>query len=244
MKLDRVVEQAKSFEIFDNILPMTELDIPDYIRKHEQFINDNKPGYGYWIWKPKVILDALLSLNENDILVYCDAGMYLNVNGKDRVLQYFEKLDETSILTFSTNDKYKAQYFVKIDAVMEYYSNFLNELNAACYSGLMIIKKTEESVNLINDWLRLCENYHFLDKSPSHQYTETNIFDGNDCDNGLFNLCLAKHKKSVSICYPDEVNLYDEDGNQVAHANCVPNWELLNHIPFQCRRMTPKFGFY
>lgn len=243
MTTNRIVEQAKEFKIFDNILSLSELDIPGFIKKHLQFINDNKPGYGYWIWKPKIILDTLLKLDETDILIYCDAGMWLNCQGKDRLIFYLKKLENKTLVTFSTN--YKAQHYVKSDAVMNYFPNFNDELNNACYAGLMIIKKNNESVSFIKDWLELCENYHFIDQSPSYQYPETSIFRGNDCDNGLFNLCLAKHKISYAI-YPDEINLYSDDGLQVHHTNIDPNkinWEILKKSPFQCRRMTPKFGF-
>lgn len=246
MSSDRIKKQAEEFKIFDNILGMTELDIPEFIKKHEQFINYYKPGYGYWIWKPKIILDKLLKLNENDILIYCDAGMYFNINGKDRLLEYLNKLDDKiSLVTFSANDNYKAQNFVKSDAVMNFYPNFNNELTNCCYAGLMIIKKNQDTINLISEWLQLCENYHYLDHSPSNQYRESPIFCGNDCDNGLFNLCLAKYKISHAI-YPDEINLYSEDGKQLHHTDINPkeiNWDSLKDFPFQCRRMTPKFGF-
>lgn len=249
MTSDKIVDQAKKFKIFDNILGMTELDIPDFVNKHKKFIDMNKAGYGLWIWKPKIILDTLSKLEENDLLIYCDAGIYLNINGKERMFEYVNILqrdDNFSMITFSTNDNYKAQYFVKSDAVMNFYPQFNNELNNSCYAGLIIFKKNKHSLHFVNEWLGLCENYHFIDKSPSYQFKETPIFLGNDCDNGLFNLCLSKHKISYSI-YPDEANIYDDNGNQLHHSTTINyknvNWDLLDKNPFQIRRMTPKFGY-
>ena len=60
---------------------MNETDIPEFIKKHSDFIKQNKMGYGRYIWKPKIILDTLLKTNENDIILYCDAGCYLNNKG-------------------------------------------------------------------------------------------------------------------------------------------------------------------
>jgi len=34
-------------------------------------------GYGFWAWKPRVILDALLRLPEGATLLYCDAAVTL-----------------------------------------------------------------------------------------------------------------------------------------------------------------------
>ena len=42
--------------------------------------------------KPKIILDTILKLPENDILVYADAGVYINKNGK-RFNEYISYLD-------------------------------------------------------------------------------------------------------------------------------------------------------
>jgi len=122
------------------------------------------------------------------------------------------------LITFCTSDKYKAQQFVKQDAIMSYYPDFNKQWNKLCYAGLMIIRKNVKAVQLINDWLKLCENYNFIDKSNSKKFKEASYYAGNDCDNGLFNLCLAKYKINFNI-YPDEVNLYDEEGTQIAHTN-------------------------
>src|ERR1035438_9765999 len=31
-------------------------------------------GVGCWCWKPAIVLDAMLNLEVNDVLIYCDAG--------------------------------------------------------------------------------------------------------------------------------------------------------------------------
>ena len=81
MNSNRIAEQAKSFNIFHEIIQLNETHIPDFIDKHKEFIDTYSHGYGYFIWKPKIILDTLLKMNDDDILIYCDAGIYLNVNG-------------------------------------------------------------------------------------------------------------------------------------------------------------------
>jgi hypothetical protein len=184
-------------------------------------------------------------MNEDDILVYCDAGFYLNNNGIERLNFYLDKLKIKDIITFSANDKYKIKQYVKMDAIMNYYPEF-NNLHLdknACYAGIMILKKTNNVINLISDWLNLCENYNFLDTNYSINYNEAPYFCGNDKDNGLFNLCLLKHNNSYKV-YPDEINLYDENGFQLHHTNINFNnidWSILNDKPFHCRRITPKF---
>ena len=80
MSTNRIIEQAKSFNIFHQIKSLNEFDIEDYYKKHIKFIASNPTGFGLWIWKPKVIY-TLLQIDEDDIMVYCDAGFHLNING-------------------------------------------------------------------------------------------------------------------------------------------------------------------
>lgn len=231
----RIVTEARFFD-FRTIRSLTEHDIGDFIRKHDAFINQNTVGYGLWIWKPKIILDTLLDIRDGEILVYCDAGMHLNAEGLERYHYYIDILKTRDMVTFSTNDKYIAQSFVKSDAVHSYYPEFANTINNYCYAGVMMIKKTDATVLLIKDWLMLCETYNFLDRSPS-VLPESMLFSGNDGDNGLFNLCLAKHAISHMV-YPDETNIYDEAGYQIHNAT-PDKWKVLRHYPFQCRRLRP-----
>tara|TARA_R110002126_G_scaffold143322_3_gene289486 strand:+ start:3888 stop:4670 length:783 start_codon:yes stop_codon:yes gene_type:complete len=245
MSTERLHGEVKRMNIFDKIIQANEDYIVSYIQKHIRFIKRHRPGFGFWIWKPKIIFDTLNKIEENDVLMYCDAGMYANEKGKDRFYYYIEQLKEKDMVVFSTNKNFKSQMWVKNDAIMEYYPDFNNQLNNYCYAGIMIIKKTQKTLDLIRDWLSLCQNYHFLNKNPSFKHKENPIYIGNDCDNGLFNLCLAKHNIHFTV-EPDEINIYTNEGKQIAHENIdhrSVDWSSLENIPFQCRRMTPKFGF-
>ena len=245
MSTNRIYEQAKDLGVFNKILQLNEENIPDFIKKHDHFIKENKPGFGLWIWKPKIIYDTLNKMELGDILVYCDAGTFINKKGKERFNYYIRQLEKYDMVVFATSNDYKAQNFVKNDAIMNYYPDFNNQWIQYCYAGVIIIKKTEKSVKFVEDWLGLCENHNFIDKNPSIKYRDFPHYLGNDCDNGLFNLCLAKHKIHFTII-PDEINLYTSDNIQVAHTNLNQknvDWSSLDHIPFQVRRMTPKFGY-
>ena len=73
--------------VFDKIIQLNDNDISEYIEKHSNFIRTHRAGFGFWIWKPKIIYDTLNKMKEGDILVYCDAGMY--VNKKERIDSVF-----------------------------------------------------------------------------------------------------------------------------------------------------------
>ena len=83
--VERLCGQVKSLEIFDSITGYTDKDIKSdevFWNKHKNFIINNKRGYGYWIWKPYLILKKLKEINDNDILLYLDCGCEINVKQK------------------------------------------------------------------------------------------------------------------------------------------------------------------
>jgi hypothetical protein len=234
---DRILKEAESFK-FDSIQSLSELDIPEFLEKHSNFINSNHHGFGRWIWKPKIILDKLKSIDDNDILIYCDSGMYLNSKGLNRYNEYLDILNEKDMVTFSLNQDgrfYFAQQWVVKIVIDSYYPEFVNMSNKYCYGGVIMMKKTKSTISLIEDWLGLCERYEFITGKLS--FPEYDSFVGHDSDNGLFNICLVKHGISHYI-FPDETNIYLPDGSQNYSAS-LEEWETLNEFPFQCRRIRP-----
>ena len=145
---------------------------------------------------------------------------------------------ETSAVAFSTSPFYLAQEYVKMDAILAYNPTFALRSNVSCYAGVMMLRKTPKSIALIRDWLSLCETYRFLDESPSDA-PESLRFKGNDCDNGLFNLCLQRHSIHATVPHT-ETNLYNWRGVQVHMV--VNDWSSLDRFPFQCRRLRPNRG--
>lgn len=236
MKPTRILEQAHSFNIFRSIEAINEHDIPEYIKQHAEFIQKYPSGYGQFIWKPKIIHDKLLSMKDNDILLYCDAGIHLNINGIHRFFEYIKMFDTNDVLAFLTPERYKVNYFVKNDAVMSYFPSLERRIRQYMYAGIVFIKKTPSSLHMIHDWLTLCQTYHFLDDSPSITYPDPPYFIGQDSDNGLFAMCIYKFKSIVCFIDPHEVNIYNSDGTQ--NYNCT-NWSSLNAFPIQCRRDRP-----
>ena len=236
MKTDRIISQAESFNVFNTVKTYSELDIPEFIEKHSSFINRYRDGYGRFIWKPKIIYNRLLELNDDDILLYCDAGVHLNKDGIIRFHQYLEMLKTNELLAFLTSDRYKVNFFCKNDAIMSYYPELQEQLHSYMYAGIVFLRKTAETVSLIKDWLDLCETYNFLDDSLSTTYTEKPYFIGQDTDNGLFALCAHKHKHLVKFIDAHECNIYHADGLQNYNCN---NWSSLDKFPLQYRRDRP-----
>jgi hypothetical protein len=109
----RAVEHAISDANMDyaEALDLSSLSVPFQISHHEQL--RQRKGAGYWLWKSYIILHALLyKLNDDDLLVYHDSGMYF-VHDIGPLLKVCQDV-KPSILTFSMT--YEERMYSKRDA--------------------------------------------------------------------------------------------------------------------------------
>ena len=58
-------------------------------------------GFGYWCWKPQVILQSLRQINDNDILIYADIGCEFVPSRAKSLLQKLKMLESNDIMGFS-----------------------------------------------------------------------------------------------------------------------------------------------
>jgi hypothetical protein len=66
--------------------------------RHEDKLILGSRGFGYWIWKPHIILKTLQEIPEDSILLYVDVGCHLNPCGKKTFHEYIEEADKKDIL--------------------------------------------------------------------------------------------------------------------------------------------------
>jgi hypothetical protein len=107
------------------------------------------------------------------------------------------------------------------------------------YAGLLILRKTETTYEVVEDWLDLCEE-HLPKIDLGCERGEISTFVGQDTDNGFLPLALAKHKQF--LVFPGTgINLYDCHGVQLRHALTDDayrkvDWSQLSDSPFSYRR--------
>jgi hypothetical protein len=90
--------QAETLRVFDEVRGITDLELkeshPIFWDEHNDFLMNNKRGYGFWFWKPYIIRATLHDVETNDIVIYMDAGCTINLQGKERhpCIHYFKLL--------------------------------------------------------------------------------------------------------------------------------------------------------
>ncbi|SMO61506.1 hypothetical protein [Solitalea koreensis] len=182
--LKRIKDQAVEMNAYDKIFIYDETFLDTLFQN--KFSDKLKPGcrgFGYWCWKPQVILQTLEKMDEGDILQYSDSGCHLNKNGRDRLLQYFDiaKNSNSGILSFRTKHEHElcsgesfyANYEYKYNkADLLQYFNVLNDrrfTHTVQYeAGIIFIRKEKFTVEFIKRWIAtFSENFGFIDDSPS-----------------------------------------------------------------------------
>ena len=157
---------AKSFlhfNNFDSYFLLDEKSIKeDYYQKHINIFSQ-KRGAGYWLWKPYLIDRILSTMEENDILMYCDSCIS-QINDLSEVLTV--ALDR-HIITFIVNDGMSDEREVcKRDALILTDSDNANmwsePIPGQLGASYIFFRKTPRTVNIVKKWLTFCEDERIL----------------------------------------------------------------------------------
>jgi len=164
----------------------------DFWNKHRLFIENNKKGFGLWIWKPYIINKLLKIIDNNDILLYLDCGCELNIGGKELLLQHIKNVSKKKYLG-STSYRYE-YIWTKID-ILKYF-NTLNDQNIThtyqLQSGIILISKCECTTNIMQEWYDVVINNHnLLDDTNNGDNIEG--FIENRHDQSIFSIIIKKN---------------------------------------------------
>lgn len=168
--LERIKEEAQQFGVFDHIIGYTENDFDkDFCDKHYEFIKRyDTRGYGFWIWKHYVVYKTLKMMNENDILVYTDGGCKLNVNGKNRLLEYFDIVEKSPHGILSFQMEHLEKRWTKMDLAVHLQCTEPKYLETGqLVGGILIMKKCDNVMEIFRLATELADNHHWIDDSMS-----------------------------------------------------------------------------
>ena len=163
--LARIKEQAKKLGVFDGIMAIDETKLSkSWLERNSQFIMQNPRGFGLWIWKPEVILQALKKVPDNGILVYADAGCTLNPEGISRLKEYIQLVKDCSghrlafELTGFREEQFTTEYVLQ---ALEFTSRDQRD-SYQLVGGISLIQKTPENIAFVTLWNQLVQAPHML----------------------------------------------------------------------------------
>jgi hypothetical protein len=195
----RIVFQAKNSKEFVKIKCYKPGDLK-YIasEKDYAFIADNSRGFGYWLWKPIVVLDFLLNNPGVEAILYADAGCDLNFNldSKIRWHDYLDHLQNYDCVVFKMEliEKHwtKEELFLAFPKYRDY-------KDSEQILGGVFLMTRDFAINFCEKWLNLMRqhNYHLLVDDYDKKIQIKN-FKQHRHDQSFFSL-LVKSTDSVLI---------------------------------------------
>ena len=152
--IEELVNEARISKYFDTITVYTQYNLPN-IENHRKFIESNPRGYGYWIWKPILLLDMLSKVNDNDIIIYADAGNGISTsdNAKKNFKLWINTVTnvEPFRLSFQTPHLEKSYTKYCLFEIMNCTDSRYTE-SGQYAANIQIYKKTCENVDFINEY--------------------------------------------------------------------------------------------
>ncbi len=153
----RICNEAKNTGWFDSITSYGPNDLDNEFKEKFKNILKNSRIGGYGIWRPYIIKKKLDEINDNDILIYLDAGCTINKKGKDRFFEYIELLknSDKGIISFQMS------HIEKKWTTKEIFNYFNVDLNSEIANtgqildGILIMKKNNNLIKINDIWFKV-----------------------------------------------------------------------------------------
>ena len=168
--LERIRQEAVDSGFFTgSIFCFSEKELdPEFYQKHSLFMNSTR-GFGYWMWKPQVVLQVFDQIDEGDIVVYADAGCTINKDARDRFDEYIRLVQSSDkgLLSLELADAISAlkeKEWCKMDTLC-YFNVQTNEqilIRGQYVGGIWVIRKQPSTTELLNTWRECMANNHSL----------------------------------------------------------------------------------
>jgi len=192
-------ESAKDLGKIDTIIEYSLNDIDNEFKEKNKEILSLPRGAGYWIWKPYFILKTLNTMNDNDVLIYCDTAM----NFVGSLDPYIENM-KSSIMVFQHGFDSAERSFTKGDIFKKFNCKDNKDITDSTQldGSHSIWKKDEKSLAFVKEWLENCCIKQLVTDDPS---IEPNLdgFAENRHDQSLLSILakLNKDKYNIQIEY-------------------------------------------
>lgn len=205
--MKRIKRQALEMNFFDKIILMTEFNLEKKFRKKmKDYLT---PGALHLCaWKPQVIMQMLLKMQEGDLMLYADSGCHLNKMGRKRLIEYFQIASDskTGILATQLEGNMKEREWTKGD-VFRYLNvtdkKKITETNQI-QAGILIIRKNHISVKIVQEWLKIITNQPKLIKRDYFESANLSGFKEHRSDQSIFSI-LAK-LNGINLISANEVH--------------------------------------
>lgn len=223
---DLLVQEISDFYDFNKIYSLSDKNLPDSFKEKFKDILDIKRGVGLWIWKPFIVYNILNSMNDGEYLIYLDSGFKINNNGKRRFYEYFDMIDESDYDMLVFLSRYVEGHYTKME-IFNFFDIDTNSLivnSKQIFGGALIIKKTDQSMKIIREWMNIIKENPDLITNNINKIIQFNEFVENRNDQSILSILCKQH----GVLFVD---------NEIVF---LPDWNTGINYPFWAMRRGKK----
>ncbi len=159
-------------------------------------VSENPRGFGLWVWKPLIILDAIGKHPDAKGILYLDAGCELNFNdnSKKRFQEYIQLALERDILAFDIGE---LEFNYTDPLLIDYLLPDLMQHESQTCATAFFVSNSKSNITFLQTWYAtmLGENFEYL-KSTEERLSQIrkmrSTFVEHRHDQSSFSLLLKK----------------------------------------------------
>ncbi len=225
---ERLTKQAEATSEFDEVIAYGQNDLS--VELLESDIIKVPRGSGLWSWKPDIILKAMESHDDGDMIVYCDAGC--SVYPSKEWQWYWHKLEQHDIVAQRLYQQ--TGHWTRRELMERFSSNgpMWHKLYQHMATAL-ILKVTPFTIAFVREWRDLMIQHPELayDVPHSEIASQQKGFKENRHDQAVFSALIYKHlsqKENRDKIYTqwEHIEDYDLIFHQAIRATRLKSGEL------------------
>lgn len=165
----------------------------EFVEKNKNILNCKRGG-GYWLWKPYIINEVLKKVNHDDIVFYLDSKYYFFDNLSNLYSDYMTNNDILVWKNKPNGSPNFMKHWCKMDVITKYnmVDKVFRENVDDCWAGAIIVKKTDNTVMYIQEWLDMSCNYEDITDSKS-KMRNSHLFIEHRHDQSLLSIVIYKY---------------------------------------------------
>lgn len=218
-----LIKMAEESGFFASVKVYTPEDIPAFRSRHADFLASNPKGYGYWLWKPYIMMKALEEKTHGDLILYVDVATSILGCTADRLesividevkyrqrrraaawSQFLGLARDNGALFFEYHNKIGV--WCKMDLLIAADAVSLAEEKEIIPGAFFAIVNDRNMAFFSEVYEFMCADYHRIDDSPSVE-KELPCFYEHRHDQSVFSLLIRQ--KMADCVRPHEEGLFD-----------------------------------
>ncbi|MAM63682.1 hypothetical protein [Maritimibacter sp. UBA3975] len=166
------LKSAAAFGGFESATLCSAADLdPDFVRRHAAMLKPDVRGYGYWIWKPQVTLQALERVADGDVVLYADAGCEFHSPGRARFAEYVSLCQDNPLGVLGFEQVFIESHWTKMDLALRLGigAGHSHMKTGQLMGGKYLMRNSRKTRAFLREMIAIAseQNYHFIDDTPS-----------------------------------------------------------------------------